>query len=913
LNKARVVGRSQLANAKFLATRTFNPSNADRFFYKNHFFLPFIDMRRIDEFYAPAYSGGVILVEQCETYHLQKKSYIASTDPSTTMRGAVHNVSLESLARMGTRSFLKKNMNNLSGGGDSKDDETDAAPTNTEINVEHADQIDQEEDDVKQQIAGRILQRDCMNLGAFKDMRMRINYASFNDVPLIDIALYDQKKEKQRYLHFYREFEPLYRFLHMYKYQTNRLMWTGSEMVTMAQMKYLIKTMFRTAADDAKTAKVMHEKLYITLCILAVLDKLKTKIKNMTAAVSSSFASVLKTSNRTTADQLDQEDRKEAQVDNNSDNTRDENKNTTETTGTASSLGGARGSRRRRGGSMMDSFSKMASSVSRTVKNTASSAYQSTVNKYQFGKIVSKLLKFYDFYPPVMNINRAKYSMGIISQKFPTYMKQEVIYALLVAISILSSEENKDGTTVEGLQTKLKDATQFHEISIPAGILPGQEKKVSFSLKITDYDLKECAALKPFFQSDDTNDTTENKDMLPFLGALYQLSRKTSTAGQQGGGRGVGRDGQKRRVTGKLRRRGRHGGGRISDFVSRTVKSVKSLVGESVFYEKLNVVFRYTYENMLERWRKRIVGLAQSSVVIRNQPAHFWVAEFFRTIFDRTRNIMMFLQGTIAFNIVQFYSLGLLAPPQFLASLRLFFYVTNKAAMIVGDDTMKQIENLTKTKYIPVDFSTKELTKFAPLSSFADTPDLQNQIVEIADEIYFAKILSTTRDAAASDQAGKTVYKVQLQFLDMPPTVAANPETKVYSGDKLLRRVAPIPGVVGDENVYLSPNDITQEKLAGKFLMYNERFVGKCESVSVVNKRMKQNLFSSKNAPPPSSGCENAKKFIIQTSFIDPPTVTPRGVRGGKEPERGKLTLFCEQLGTSPGQSGKTQFLQILA
>jgi hypothetical protein len=216
----------EMASAKFLVTRIINPANPDRLLYKNAFFLEFIDESMIEN---RIYTNEPIkIVEQCDKYYIYTKEYLgASQSKPAAPPQAITNT---------------------------PQDKLDVAEDKSEKQTEDIESFVEDKP------------RACFSVS---DTINRKSFSKLNDAPLVDRELL-VFPEYNSCISFAQEFDPLYKILHIYKYQIGRVLWTPSEMIYFTRISYLLKKIYETINNNAQLKPYVAKELTTTLLIASL-------------------------------------------------------------------------------------------------------------------------------------------------------------------------------------------------------------------------------------------------------------------------------------------------------------------------------------------------------------------------------------------------------------------------------------------------------------------------------------------------------------------------------------------------------------------------------------------------------------------------------------------------------------------
>ena len=248
---------------KFILTRILNPANADRFLFKNAFFMQFIEIPRIENIYNDRYYyvsnalrstvskdvrvtvKNIQIVENGDGYYIYDKEYIDKKygNVKTVEEAQKINESKENTQE--TEQALKKEEEKIEETtkkvlGAAGDDAAAPAELTTEQQNTKLDAADKSESVAQTALItdsylGRVLSIEDKHklrkdsiiwaIPSFlNDTFHRLSFSRLNDEPLVDRAYMkyiksDNPKYRNMkdYLYFYEEFEVFYRILHIYK------------------------------------------------------------------------------------------------------------------------------------------------------------------------------------------------------------------------------------------------------------------------------------------------------------------------------------------------------------------------------------------------------------------------------------------------------------------------------------------------------------------------------------------------------------------------------------------------------------------------------------------------------------------------------------------------------------------------
>lgn len=643
---------SNLTSAKFVLTRLINPANPDRILFKNSAFIQFIDFERIKNIYG----NDIDLVYQCGKYHLYKTEYLQNKTATAT----TETMSIASLP--------------------------EPAPSTTvstaKPDTEEAKQVSKNQAQEEQQEEKLMMElENCHSLSLVKDMMNRIQFGPLNDEPLVDKYTFDKKFAKKKYLYFYPEFEPLFQFLYIYKYQINRMLWTTSEMFVFSKIRYLLKMMYLMLRDNP----VLREKCRVVLMkkmrVTAVLDGIQSFFRLKKA----------NTMNEQEAIKLekkieDEEDKKPENPENPSpstspnQNTMNDSENSETKTETSES-------------------SQSTSTSTSTMSSLYNSSISSVSNKYKYGKIVSKLLKNFDIYPPVANINQAKFIF--LNKKQPIFMYKECIFAIRTALKCLKQNGNATNPDIQSSKKFEVFANEKKDIqSIPIDDAQNPEEMVLNEIKLLRewYDDK----IQSLKTTTSTISTTTSATTPSTKGGKDNTTQKTKT---------------KRAIPPKKQHRHNKtrklGGGHL-----------ERLKWHNYFYETIEIIFSKCYNHFIDRTLMKINSLANSTRSIKGKSMSDYVVEFFLSLHDCNSKMHKIFTHTIGYKLLTTFSptLGLgsvldlipipivssinasLAPEtiHLMISYRLwendYFY----SKMLLDKTQIQQISEISNPPYIPV-------------------------------------------------------------------------------------------------------------------------------------------------------------------------------------------------------------------
>ena len=398
------------ASAKFLITRIINPANPDRILFKNAFFLEFIDEDEVKknvykETEKTPNSERIKIVEQCNKYYIYKEEYINGNPGSSS----------ETNGNPGSSSETNDDQNSLSKDVDSK-----------------LEELEKNKDNVQNFLEDK--PRNCFSI---KDTLNRKPFSKLNDTPLVDRELIDDPSNKynNKYkdcIGFYKDFDPLYKILHIYKYQINRVLWTPSEMIYFKRIKYLFKGIYQMINNNASLKPVFLKVFEMSLLISSICNpNAKHSFENKSKEDENAEVRLVET-------EVEKENAKEVNLDEVEDNNEKSN-----------------GGQAMEGGGL------------------------SEIN------ITGILLKFYDIDPPYTNTNSLKYILPVLRKKFPPFMEREAKFAIKTAIKLLKEEKSKQETNggFSGIYTITDQINQI-KITHPFSEESEKEEDIATLIKV---------------------------------------------------------------------------------------------------------------------------------------------------------------------------------------------------------------------------------------------------------------------------------------------------------------------------------------------------------------------------------------------------------------------------------------------
>ena len=393
------------ASAKFLITRIINPANPDRILFKNAFFLEFIDEDEVKknvykETEKTPNSERIKIVEQCNKYYIYKEKYINGPTANNNNNNTEILTTTNTGSASGNIGSILTNLGSLLSLGGTNDDPVSSSETNDDQNSLSKD-VDSklEELEKKKDNVQNFLEDKPRNCFSIKDTLNRKPFIKLNDTPLVDRELIDDPSNKynNKYkdcIGFYKDFDPLYKILHIYKYQINRVLWTPSEMIYFKRIKYLFKGIYQMINNNASLKPVFLKVFEMSLLISSICNP---NAKHSFEPANENNEEL----NKQIAEEAAKKDGKDEDVD---------------VEGVGLELGEKNGSKTMEGGGL------------------------SEIN------ITGILLKFYDIDPPYTNTNSLKYILPVLRKKFPPFMEREAKFAIKTAIKLLKEEKSKQET-----------------------------------------------------------------------------------------------------------------------------------------------------------------------------------------------------------------------------------------------------------------------------------------------------------------------------------------------------------------------------------------------------------------------------------------------------------------------------------
>jgi hypothetical protein len=558
------------ASAKFLITRIINPANPDRILFKNAFFLEFIDE---DEVKNKIYKNERIkIVEQCNKYYIYKEEYIngqnANNNDNTTT-----------------------NFNPIK--------EVDTVHITTEEINNNLDKLERKDNEIKDNIQN-FLEDKPRNCFSIKDTLNRKPFSKLNDTPLVDRDLIDDpsKKYNNKYkdcIGFYEVFDPLYKILHIYKYQINRVLWTPSEMIYFKRIKYLFKKIYEMINNNASLKPVFLKVFKLSLLASSIRNpNAKHSFENKSKEDEEEEEKLVET-------EVEEENAKEANLDKVTD--KDEKSD---------------GGQAMKGGEL------------------------------NLGEIniTGILLKFYDIDPPYTNTNSLKYILPVLRKKFPPFMEREAKFAIKTAIKLLQQEklkqQEKNGVfsgiyTITDQINQIKITHPFSEesekeediatlIKVLNDLNPGKhiKQQTGGTMKLRRHKQKKSKKTRKIYGSGDFFNNLRTKVSSNLSSVKESVKNTVSDS---------------------------YLGKKISSAYSHIDKQKK-------FFDVIQQIFEKCYENMIDRRLKDCSKLTENQeVILKGKLMKEHVANFFLILHECTFfQLFNIFSNTLLFNIANIYN-----------------------------------------------------------------------------------------------------------------------------------------------------------------------------------------------------------------------------------------------------------------
>ena len=787
----------EASSAKFLITRIINPANPDRLLYKNAFFLQFIDEEKVKSIYS---NEPVEIVEQCGSYYIYKQKYL---DPKNTNNST-------SAIEVETKNPLNNN------------------------DVEKAtDKLEKEEDkqDEKEEATKEFILDKPRNCFSVSDTLNRKSFSPLNDAPLVDRELIENESALySNCICFAKDFDPLYKIFHIYKYQINRVLWTPSEMIYFKRISYLLHSIYTMINNNDDLKSQIKEELKMTLLISSLMGSSANEF-----AVNGDNTSKVVLEN-----EIKQNDN-DTNTDNNTDNNNNNNNNN-DTNITNQNGGGL-----------------------------------SEIN------ITGILLKFYDIDPPFMNTNSLKYILPL-TKKFPPFMKREAIYALQTAIEILqpgnnnNQNDNSENPFVVN-QKKVREIvnTKRQSPTIPNADLTGEIKTLIINLNALNSgkDIQGGNKTRRYRRNKNNRKTKRR-------GGGW-LSDKLTSA------RNVASDKltSVRNVASNTLTSARTAASNTYSSVKDKVKSTetyKFLNKQKMFFTAIQDIFDECYKSMVDKYLNEVSNLSMRTDITplpKNKTMKEHVAKFFLILHDCTFNKMFQLfQNTIFFNALNFYNplvtmgptlmtvpgLGpitagamLLTPTvHLLCSMRLMASEFKNASILLNENEIEKLRRIANPQYISI-YPNGNLVDKVKISDIASKMDFYKDrvfYIETKALSHYAKIVGVDMsDPVKCKLTVKYIYDESKDKILEKTKLEKSDEDIFITSDTLIQ---PVYGFINDDNESeinnffdktaqgnssLSP-DFTSglqnkmNSLLDKTISLNDKFLGKVIFVEFVKKNL---------------------------------------------------------------------------
>jgi len=683
---------------KQVLTRILNPANADRILYKNSFFLKFMEWNVITTTLYP----NTTILDQCESYYIYKNEYLESKSKAEEQ---VKDIDSEVLVA-GDEGVVSPLLSN------------EDSPTEPEKVIDKVDKFDQKWEKLK------LLQSsNCYNSSsdsiskrvkeAAYDLLNRLTFTKLNDIPIIDRELafkgdrFSGKRNGVDYIVFQEKYDCLYKFLHVYKYQINRLFWTSSEIIRFKKMGQLLNRMYGKLNSSAFSDKFKMKVLINLSLFPRGFNRLCSALKNL----------IQRRKEETTDEVINR--------DSTGSNDLSQGPVAPGTQGVEApvEVPVAPG--------VLVTPSLLPVTSAPTTEGDKTPLELSTL---KHGRIVGKLLKSYDIDSPVLNAVSVKFVL--LTKKHPPFLLRESIFACKVAYAFLKPV---DVTDSEGFDYLNKEKINQLSTYGKGGQMDEETKKIHAKFQKA---LDNCRSV--LIDPKDGVDMYVNNKLNHAIDQLYSLkeAKQSKEGGIQKKKKKLGKRTKKRRgvvegggffnfsnLTKNVKDLTKKAIAKTSDLATKTVKAtMKSLGVDSVsygFYEALEVIFHLTYKDMVNRLLNNIFNTLNETDII-----HFFINLHQRNILLHSifMNTMAFFlinmhRGFVITNVVdRFVTLvlnGLTSIPtiHFLVSLRLALNDIYYSTIKCNKDELNNLPLLKHSEYIPVNPKTIE-----PIGTTATTP-----------------------------------------------------------------------------------------------------------------------------------------------------------------------------------------------
>ena len=858
-------GGSVNLGIKFMLTRILNPGNVDRFLYKNSEFLEFIDIEAVKKLHETKQIGfgktnapiGIMRSDIDGKYYIYKQTYIdkklKNEKPSAEDKPLPEG---------------NQPPDNNADGEPSQPGEQPVSAADENAAKDMNDNIDkklEQEDKIKNKLFGKIKNFAAATKDFMADSINRYTFLHLNDKPLVAEKGMAEGKNmfgmKKNHLYFYDVFEPLFRVLHIYKYQMNRIYFTPGGFYNFARIRYILKRIFHMINEDNKLRDPFKEEIYNSLKVAAFLSGKD----NVSAPINKRVIDGVNDAKEPLSEFVVTET--------------DEDGNTLVKTGLteeeaekAEEAENTEGTDKQTGGFMGFEINN----ISR--------------------RLINHLLKNYDFNSPInLSFNKLK---SFYKKEKPKYVENEVKLAVLFAINLLKPRklmdeiENNEGLSEEEKQEKLEELKNQPQNKF---FLDNRENfshenlenlenftfTENFIIKYggESYLLKDIVDMENQHIIDKTNShTTINdnrlklitllesksiKDWVEELKQLYLEYKKQHKGGNNGGtqkkrkGKGKGK-GNKNRT----QKAGMNFG--IRNFIRKTSDSVKSNIHKlksnifgdytEYFMRATEHIFFNSYKFMFDRMMKRVLLLRgetpPQNQYIKDVTMDTHIVTFFLRLYRRTTILWLYFMGTLLFNILSvFYS----PTPQFLASFRLYFEQVYFVKILLGKEKMTEIVKIANQQFCVIKQNDKPKTKTIEniVRGFTEV-NKKNISYQIPDQFGFYYITGTQ---------GNNIYNIEATYDETEKkTLTIPPGTIITVADKY-------------EIVRKYPLFLTYFFEIGEYDVYGKVVydISKMKDIG----DLKQN-----NTADGTEFCKDEKKKIVKSSVTNPADTRVDGVNG---------------------------------